>query len=40
MKKVIFTLLCIALIFSIILIMTGLEHEPAAEKPVIYLYPE
>jgi hypothetical protein len=40
MKKVIFTLLCIALIFSIVLIMTGREDEPAAEKPVIYLYPE
>ena len=40
MKKVIFTLLCIALIFSIVLIMTLREDEPAAEKPVIYLYPE
>ena len=40
MKKVIFTLLCIVLIFLIVLIMTGREDEPAAEKPVIYLYPE
>ncbi|MDI9488668.1 MAG: hypothetical protein QM222_04985, partial [Bacillota bacterium] len=45
MKKLKFTLLCIALMFSIVLIMTRCEDknkddEPTAAKPVIYLYPE
>lgn len=45
MKKFKFTLLCIALMFSIVLIMTGCEDnnkgdEPKDAKPVIYLYPE
>ena len=45
MKKLKFTLLCIALMFSMVLIMTGCEDknkddEPTDAKPVIYLYPE
>ena len=45
MKKFKFIILCIALIFSIALIMTGCkdnnkDDESMDAKPVIYLYPE